>query len=149
VIKASGLPLCVLPLAAGPRTKFHLIKPGFPTHPLPDRYWIDYYANAYLWNIRLDGLLRQAADFGVPAGIAEFGRGANGSAPLHIWAEYCSYLVGLMPRLRLGCLYWGSKVHPGQGQNVVRGPDDPKVPGIRRVMRAVLAALARCDLLPE
>jgi hypothetical protein len=137
VVKAAGVPLCNLVAASSNKTNYAKILAGFPVNPRPDRYWIDYYATAYRWNLRLDargGLLDQADSLGVPAGIGEFGIGAHGVAPMSVWDEFCHYLAGLAPRLPLGCVYWGS-VNDGR-QNVVTGPRDPKVPGIRQVMEA-------------
>lgn len=137
VVQAAGVPLCCLVCATSNPTNYAKIEPGFPTSPLPDRYWIDYYATAYQYHLRLDrsgGLLDQASSEGVPAGIAEFGIGANGTAPMSVWDEFCPYLAGLAPRLPLGCLYWGSVNH--STQNVVTGSSDPKVPGIQQVIGA-------------
>lgn len=141
VVKAAGVPLCTMVLASSGKAQYAKIKPGFPVDPLPDRYWIDYYATAYRWKVRLgapSGLLHQAHSLGVPAGIAEFGIGAHGAASMSVWDEFCRYLAGLAPRLPLGCVYWGAVVHGRQ--DVVTGPHDPKVPGIRQVMRAFRAA---------
>jgi len=136
VIKAAGVPLCSVVSASSNTSQLAKVRAGFPVNPLPDRYWIDYYATGYQWKLRLGGLLDQAHSHGVPTGIAEFGIGANGVAPLGVWNEYCHYLAGLAPRLPLGAVYWGS-MQAGRGrQNVVTGPSDPKIPGIRRVMGA-------------
>jgi hypothetical protein len=138
VVKAAGVPLCNLVVVTSNKTNYAKIQPGFPRSPLPDRYWLDYYATAYQFGLRLDapgGLLDQAEHLGVPAGIAEFGIGAQGTAPLSVWNnKFCPYLVGLAPRLPLGGLYWGSVNH--SRQNVVTGPNDPKVPGIQKVIGA-------------
>jgi hypothetical protein len=141
VIQAAGVPLCNLVCASSSKVAYDKIQPGFPTDPLPDRYWIDYYATAYKWNIRLDtpgGLLDQADSHGVPVGIGEFGIGAHGTAPMSVWNVYCPYLVKLVPRLTLGCLYWGA-VHGNRTQDVVTGPQDPKVPGIQKVIKGFQA----------
>jgi hypothetical protein len=135
VVKAARVPLCNLVLASSDKAVYAKLLRGFPVNPLPDRYWIDYYATGFRWKVRLDrpgGLLDLAHSHGVPAGIAEFGIGANGVAPLSVWDEFCHYLAGLAPRLPLGRVYWGSVNHGRQ--DVVTGPNDPKVPGIRRVM---------------
>lgn len=137
VVQAAGVPLCSLVCASSNKAAYAKIQPGFPVNPLPDRYWIDYYATAYRWHVRLGargGLLDQASSHGVPAGIGEFGIGANGSAPMSVWDVYCPYLASLAPRLPLGGLYWGS-VNKGR-QDVVTGPDDPKMPGIKQVIGA-------------
>lgn len=134
VVKAARVPLCNLVLASSDKAVYGKLLRGFPVNPLPDRYWIDYYATGFQWKVRLDrrgGLLDLAHSHGVPAGIAEFGIGANGVAPLSVWDEFCHYLAGLAPRLPLGRVYWGSVNHGRQ--DVVTGPHDPKVPGIRRV----------------
>jgi hypothetical protein len=136
VIKAAGVPLCSMVVATSNKDNYAKIQPGFPTNPLPDRYWIDYYGEAYRYKVRLDspgGLLHQAEHHNVPVGIAEFGYAVTGAKfmTMAIFNEYCSYLVGLVPRLQLGCLWWGSK-----GHDIVTGPDDPKVPGIKKVMKA-------------
>lgn len=142
VVKAAGVPLCNLVCASSSATAYNKIQPGFPTSPLPDRYWIDYYATAYKFKVRLDtagGLLDQAEGYGVPVGIAEFGWAAGGGTlTMAEWDKYCSYLVGLVPRLPLGCLYWGA-VHNGLTYDVVTGPDDPKVPGIQQVINGFKA----------
>jgi hypothetical protein len=135
VIKAARVPLCNLVLASSNKADYAKMQRGFPVNPLPDRYWIDYYATGFQWKVRLDtpgGPLDHAHSHGVPAGIAEFGIGANGVAPISVWDEFCHYLVGLTPRLPLGRVYWGSVNHGRQ--DVVTGPNDRKVPGIRRVM---------------
>lgn len=137
VVKAAGVPLCSLVVVSSHKGAEAKIQPGFPTNPLPDRYWLDYYATAYMYGLRLNkpgGLLAQAQNLGVPAGIAEFGIGAHGVAPMSVWNQFCPYLVRMAPRLPLGCLYWGSV--NGGTQNVVTGPNDPKVPGIRQVIGA-------------
>jgi hypothetical protein len=137
VVKAAGVPLADMVCASSNRAAFAKIKPGFPTSPLPDAYWIDFYATGYGFDVRLaasGGLLGQAEKHGVPAGIGEFGWSATGGDPKggwSTWHEYCSYLVRLAPRLPLGCLYWGS-----QSVDVVTSANDPKVPGIRRVVSA-------------
>jgi hypothetical protein len=134
VVQAAGVPCGVLICASSNKTQYAKIQPGFPTSPLPDRYWIDYYAQGYRWNVRLDtsgGLLDQADSLGVPAGIAEFGIGAGFPPPMSVWDAFCTYLAGLAPRLPLGCLYWGSA-----GADIVTGPTDPKVPGIQQVISA-------------
>jgi hypothetical protein len=138
VVQAAGVPLCNLVVVSSYKTAEAKIKPGFPTNPLPDRYWLDYYATAYKFHLRLDtpgGLLDQADSLGVPAGIAEFGIGANSVAPMSVWDEFCPYLASLAPRLPLGCLYWGS-TNGSMRQNVVTGPHDRKVPGIQQVIGA-------------
>jgi hypothetical protein len=138
VVKAAGVPLCLTVCASSNKTAYAKIQPGFPVSTLPDRYWIDYYATAYQWNVRLDtsgGLLAQAESLGVPAGIGEFGIGANAVAPMSVWNAFCPYLGGLASRLPLGCLYWGGVDNFGK-QNVVTSSNDPKVPGIRQVIGA-------------
>jgi hypothetical protein len=134
VVQAAGVPCGVLVCASSNKAQYAKIQPGFPVNPLPDRYWIDFYAQGYRYNVRLDtpgGLLDQAASLGVPVGIAEFGIGAGFAPPLSVWEAFCPYLVSLAPRLPLGCLYWGC-----QGQDIVTGPTDPKVPGIQQVIAA-------------
>jgi hypothetical protein len=59
--------------------------------------------------------------------------------PIGVWDEFCQYLASLAPRLPLGCVYFGSEGGYGR-QNVVTGPDDPKVPGIQRVMNQFQAS---------
>jgi hypothetical protein len=137
VVQAAGVPLCNLVVASSRKAAYAKIQAGFPVNPLPDRYWIDYYATGYRWNVRLDtpgGLLDQAESLGVPVGIAEFGRIAQGAAPMSVWHEYCPYLTSLAPRLPLGCLYWEG--YDAAKQDVVTGPTDPKVPGIQQVIGA-------------
>jgi hypothetical protein len=136
VIKAAGVPLCYLVCASSNKDAYAKIQPGFPTSPLPDRYWIDYYGEAYRYKVRLDsagGLLHQAEHLNVPVGIGEFGYAVTGAKlmSMSMWDAYCTYLTGLVPRLQLGCLYWGSK-----GHDIVTGPSDAKVPGIQKVMQA-------------
>lgn len=139
VVKAAGVPLANLVCASSNKAALAMIEPGFPTDPLPDVYWIDYYATAYSFNVRLDasgGLLDQAESYGVPAGVAEFGWSATGGSPtMEQWNGYCTYLAGLASRqpsrLPLGCLYWGC-----QGGDVVTSASDPKVPGIQQVVSA-------------
>jgi hypothetical protein len=134
VVQAAGVPLCNLVCASSNKTAYVKIQPGFPVNPLPDRYWIDYYAEGYRWNVRLDtpgGLLDQADSLGVPVGIAEFGLTAGAPPPMSAWDAFCPYLASLAPRLPLGCLYWGSA-----GGDIVTGPSDPKVPGIQQVIGA-------------
>lgn len=137
VVQSAGVSVASLVLASSNRAAFAKIEPGFPTDPLPDAYWIDFYATGYGSKVRLDapgGLLDQAENYGVPVGIAEFGWSATGLSPgIEVWNEYCPYLAGLAPRLPLGCLYWGSGT-----VNAVTGPDDPKIPGIRQVISAFL-----------
>jgi hypothetical protein len=137
VVQAAGVPLCSLVCASSARSAYAKIQPGFPQNPLPDRYWIDYYATGYQYNVRLDaagGLLDQADNLGVPAGIAEFGIGVNGLPPMSVWDNYCPYLAGLASRLPLGCLYFGAANK--HSYNVVTGPSDPKIPGIQQVISA-------------
>lgn len=138
VVKGAGVPLCSLVCACCTKVAYDKIKPGFPTNPLPDQYWIDYYATAYRFKVRLDtsgGLLDQAESHGVPVGIAEFGWSAGGgSVTMTQWDNYCLYLAGLASRLPLGCLYWGD---PGRaGEDTVTSAGDRKIPGIRKVMSA-------------
>ena len=139
VVKDAGVPLCNLVCASSNKDAYARIQPGFPTNPLPDRYWIDYYGEAYRYKVRLDttgGLLDQAQSLGVPAGVAEFGYAVTGAKfmTMAMWDAYCPYLAGLVARLPLGCVYWGSK-----GDDIVTGADDPKVPGIQQVMQAFQA----------
>jgi hypothetical protein len=134
VVQDAGVPVCNLVCASSQKSAFAKIQPGFPTNPLPDQYWIDYYGEAYRFKVRLDtpgGLLDQAKHLGVPAGIAEFGYAVHfpKTMTMSMWNAYCPYLAGLAPRLPLGCLYFGAA-----DENVVTGADDPKVPGIRRVI---------------
>lgn len=135
VVKAAGASLACLPLATSNRAQFALIEPGFPTDPLPDAYWLDFYATGYSSKVRLDvagGLLDQAESYGVPVGIAEFGWSATGVSPgMDEWDAYCSYVASLVSRLPLGCLYWGSA-----GLDVVTNAQDRKIPGIRQVISA-------------
>ena len=137
VVKAAGVPVANLVCASSNKRETAKIEPGFPTNPLPDAYWIDYYATAYIYNIRLHssgGLLQQAERYGVPAGIGEFGWTAwpSGQGPTKAqWDAYCSYLAHTAPRLPLGCLYWGVS-----GPDIVTSANDFKVPGIKRVMSA-------------
>jgi hypothetical protein len=135
VVQDAGVPLVNLVCASSNKAAFAKIEPGFPTDPLPDAYWIDFYATGYSYNVRLDlpgGLLDQAKSYGVPVGIGEFGWSATGGSPtMAQWDAYCSYLVRLAPRLPLGCLYWGCV-----GGDVVTSADDPKVPGIQQVVSA-------------
>jgi hypothetical protein len=138
VVQDAGVPLCNLVCATCTESAYAKIQPGFPTNPLPDQYWIDYYATAYRFNVRLDasgGLLDQAESLGVPVGVAEFGWSAGGgSLTMEQWDKYCPYLAGLASRLPLGCLYWGD---PGAtGQDAVTSADDPKIPGIQQVVSA-------------
>jgi TAT (twin-arginine translocation) pathway signal sequence len=136
VIKAAGVPACALVCATSNKSNFAKIQPGFPASPLPDQYWIDYYGEAYRYNVRIDGLLDQAASYGVPAGIGEFGYAVSGGTTMTmaLWQAYCGYLAGLAPRLALGCVYWGSA-----GHDIVTGTADPKVAGIQQVMQAFQA----------
>lgn len=134
VVQAAGVPLALMVCASSNRSEFAKIEPGFPTDPLPDVYWIDYYATGYRWNVRLarsGGLLQQAENYGVPAGLGEFGWAADGNVTMQQWNEYCYYLRRLAPRLPLGCLYWGA-----HGIDAVTSAQDPKIPGIRRVISA-------------
>jgi hypothetical protein len=133
VVRAAGVPLALMVLASSNRTEFAKLKHAFPTDPLPDACWIDYYATGYLYNVRLamsGGPLDQAEKHGVPVGIGEFGLSATGRSPtMKVWDEYCSYLHYLAPRLRLGCLYFGSG-----GVNQIKSAHDPKIPGVRKVV---------------
>jgi hypothetical protein len=134
VIQDAGVQVCSLVCASSDPHAFAKIEPGFPTNPLPDAYWIDYYATGYQFNVRLDapgGLLDQAEAHGVQAGVAEFGWSAGGNVAMETWDRYCPYMAGLAPRLPLGCVYWGCA-----GHDIVRGAHDPKVPGIRQVVSA-------------
>jgi hypothetical protein len=139
VVQAAGVPLCTLVCATSNKPRYAKIEPGFPTDPLPDRYWIDYYGTAYRFKIRLGGLIDQAEGYGVPSGIAEFGWSAgDGSLTMEEWDKYCPYLARHAPRLKLGCLYWGD---PGaDGQDAVTSADDPKIPGIQHVISAFQSA---------
>lgn len=137
VVKAAGVSVADMVCASSNKAAFAKIEPGFPTHPRPDAYWIDFYATGYGYHVRLaasGGLLGQAEKHGVRVGIGEFGWSATGGSPIggwSTWNEYCSYLARLAPRLPLGCLYWGAK-----GGDVVPSAHDPKIPGIRRVISA-------------
>jgi hypothetical protein len=140
VVKAAGVPACSMVVATSNKDNYAKIQPGFPTNPLPDRYWIDYYAEAYHYKVRLDapgGLLHQAHHHGVPVGIAECGWSATGGkfVTMTDFTNYTTYLAGLAPQLQLGCVYWGS-----HGPNIVTGTNDPKIPGIRKMMHAFGAA---------
>lgn len=137
VVKAAGVPLCVLVCASSNKTAYNKIQPGFPTSPMPDQYWIDYYAEAYSYKVRLDtsgGLLDQADSLAVPVGIGESGYAVTGAlhVTIDIFNQYCAYLAGLAPRLQLGGLYWGSK-----GHDIVTSGTDPKVPGIQQYIQAL------------
>jgi hypothetical protein len=137
VVKAAGVPLCLMVCASSSATAYNKIQPGFPASPLPDQYWIDYYGEAYSYKVRLDtpgGLLDQADSLGVPAGIGESGYAVANSThmTMTIFNQYCGYLAGLASRLQLGGLYWGSA-----NSNIVTSATDPKVPGIQQYMRAL------------
>ena len=137
VIKAAGVPLCVLVCASSNKNAYNKIQPGFPTSPMPDQYWIDYYGEAYSYKVRLDtsgGLLDQADSLGVPVGIGESGYAVTGALhmTMEIFNKYCAYLAGLAPRLQLGGLYWGSK-----GHDIITSASDPKLPGIQQYIQAL------------
>jgi hypothetical protein len=140
VVKAAGVPLTCLVCASSNKSAYAKIEPGFPTNPLPDRYWIDYYATAYYFGVRIGdkgGPLHQATQYGVPTGIAEFGVSAgHTTVPISVWNEFYPYLIQQKSRLELGALYWGSENH-GNQVDVVTGPSDPKVAGIQKVMAAL------------
>ena len=110
----------------------------FPSHPLPDEVWVDFYGSAWLHGSRLEALLAHAASLGVPAGLGEWGCAVRGNHLLSRgqWDAYCAYLASVAPSLRLGGAYYGS-AHLGCRNNVVEGPRDWKIPGIRRVAAAL------------
>jgi hypothetical protein len=132
VVKNHGIPLCNLVCASSTKSAFNKIEPGFPTNPLPDQYWIDYYAEAYRFKVRIDGLLDQADSLGVPAGIGEFGYAVAFPKTMTwaMWEKYVPYLAGLAPRMALGCLYFGCR-----DENTVTSAHDRKIPGIRQVIQ--------------
>ena len=135
VVQAAGVPVCSLVCASSTKGAFAKIEPGFPTNPLPDQYWIDYYAEAYRFNVRIDakgGLIHQARNLGVPIGIAEFGYAVHFPKTMTwaMWEAYCPYLAGLAPKLPLGCIYFGC-----HDENTVPTASDPKIPGIQQVIQ--------------
>jgi hypothetical protein len=132
VVKNHGVPVCYLVCASSTKSAFNKIEPGFPTTPLPDQYWIDYYGEAYRFKVRIDGLLDQADSLGVPAGIAEFGYAVAFPKTMTwaMWEKYVPYLAGLAPRMPLGCLYFGCR-----DLNTVPSANDRKIPGIQQVIQ--------------
>lgn len=132
VVKNHGVPACYLVCASSTKAAFNKIEPGFPTSPLPDQYWIDYYGEAYRFNVRIGGLLDQADSLGVPAGIAEFGYAVAFPKTMSwaMWEKYVPYLAGLAPRMPLGCLYFGCR-----DLNTVTSASDRKIPGIQHVIK--------------
>jgi hypothetical protein len=132
VVKNHGVAACCLVCASSTKGAFNKIEPGFPTSPLPDQYWIDYYAEAYRFKVRIDGLLDQADSLGVPAGIGEFGYAVSFPKTMTwaMWEKYVPYLAGLAPRMPLGCLYFGCR-----DENTVTSASDRKIPGIQQVIQ--------------
>jgi hypothetical protein len=151
VVQAAGVPLALMVCASSAKPAFDKIIPGFPTDPLPDAYWIDYYATAYRFNIRLDTevdgqhqtLLGQAKKYSVPVGIGEFGWSAgDGSLTMAEWNAYCPYLAGLATQspslLPLGGLYWGDGGK--DSEDAIKSASDPRIPGIQQIVSAFQSA---------
>jgi hypothetical protein len=114
----------------------------FPSNPTPDELWIDFYATGFRGAVRIDQLVAQAKAAGISAGLAEWGWHAGRSLlnPMTIpwWTFYCNYLahLGAIGNLQLGAVYFSQSAAPVP-LNVIGSPNDPRIPGIRKVSQAV------------
>jgi hypothetical protein len=141
VIKDAGVALCYEPGCGS--TAVTRAEAFFPTKPAPDELWMDYYATAFRGGSRLDKLIAIAQAAGVSAGIGEFGWSA-GNAPvtnpmtMPWWDKYGAYLIGLATKgkLKLGVMHFSAKAN-NRTVDVITGPNDPRIPMVHKVVKAV------------
>lgn len=141
-IQAAGIPCCYDP-GCNP-SAITRAQEYFPSSPAPDELWMDYYATSFRGGARIDELISQARAAGISAGLAEWGWHAGPSLlnPMSMpwWNYYCNYLVHLAGQgnLALGTVYFDAAV--GLRENVIATADDPRIPGIQNVAKAVQLA---------
>lgn len=144
VILAEGAACCYDP-GCNPE-HFQAAMDWFPTSPKPSELWMDFYANAYSnpWhNVRVDPLITLAAQKGIHCGFAEtgFAAGTTVSPTRQAFEDYCHYVASLAPRVTLGAVWFGTSTSdPTNRRNVVEGPSDWKISGIRTISAAYKAA---------
>ena len=117
----------------------------FPSNPVPDELWMDYYATGFRRGARLEELLAMAHSAGLPtAGLAEWGWEAGNPTtnPMTMpwWNEYCEYLIYMADRghFGLGVIYWGAR-HGSYTYNIIYNASDPRIPMIKKVSNAAAA----------
>jgi len=144
VIKSAGVKLCYEPGCGSTAVK--RAEAFFPSKPSPDELWMDYYATAFRGGSRLGKLIAIAHAAGVPAGIGEWGWSA-GRAPvtnpmtMPWWDKYGAYLIGLITarKIQLGAMHFSAKAN-GRTANVITGRNDPRIPMIHKVVKAIHSA---------
>jgi hypothetical protein len=140
VILAEGAACCYDP-GCNPE-HFQAAMDWFPVSPRPSELWMDFYACSYsnpYHDVRVDPLIALAAKHGIHSGFAETGLAAGTSPPptRQAFGDYCHYVASLAPRVTLGAVWFGtSTTHPTSRLNVVEGPSDWKIPGIRTIAAA-------------
>jgi TAT (twin-arginine translocation) pathway-exported protein len=139
VVKDAGVVLaynCGCGFKALPRAEAY-----FPSNPTPDELWMDFYATSFRGGSRLDTLIGQADNAGIPAGIAEWDWSAGNLifTPMTLpwWNAYCEYIVTLATagKLGLGAIFFNA-VAKGGFADVISSASDPRIPGIHRVAQA-------------
>jgi hypothetical protein len=117
----------------------------FPSNPVPDELWMDYYATGFRRGSRLDELLAMAHSAGLAtAGLGEWGWEAGDPAltPMTIpwWNEYCEYLIYMADHghFGLGANYWGAR-YGSYTCNIIYNASDPRIPMIQKVSQAIAA----------
>lgn len=117
----------------------------FPANPAPDELWMDYYATSFRGGIRLDPLIAMAQAAGIPAGIAEWGWSAGpvvfSEMVMPWWTAFCNCLVNLARarKIPLGAIFFQAAAQAGD-PNVIGSADDPRIPEIHNVVKAMQAA---------
>jgi len=141
-IQAAGIPCCYDP-GCNPQSISRALE-FFPSDPAPDELWMDYYATSFRGGARIDQLIEHAQAAGIPTGLAEWGwhAGPGLTSPMIMpwWTYYCNYLANLagQGKLSLGAIYFDAP--GGLAQNIIAAANDPRIPGIQKVARAVQQA---------
>jgi hypothetical protein len=138
-IQAAGVACCYDP-GCNPKA-IGRAEEYFPADPAPDELWMDFYATSFRQGVRIDTLIAQAGQAGIPTGLAEWGWHAGVAIldPMTMpwWNLYCSYLIHQAGEgnLGLGTIYFDSAVD-GRATDVVRSASDPRIPMIQQVAKA-------------
>jgi hypothetical protein len=117
----------------------------FPSNPTPDELWVDFYATAMRQEVRIDRLIALAGAAGISVGLAEYGWHAGKSSlnPMTMpwWTLYSNYLARLAVgrNFQLGAIYFDDSPGP-HPVNAIGSANDPRIPGIQKISKAVQSA---------
>jgi hypothetical protein len=121
---------------------------------IPDEFYLDFYASAFLHNSRLDSADATGADiqaladfYGIPLGFGEWALSASSGTVIAVsdWETFVSYVIRFFQaRANAGkpngwMVYFGSNGNGGLGQNGFASSSDPGIPGFQRLVLALAA----------